>query len=160
VTLTKTTTRAIAFSIALVAAGATVAGAAVFQLPILGFGRAAAGATAAPARRPVAPHKIRPNVIVKTRIVDDIVHRPAPTRAYGAPASTPSPAPMVAVSAANSTAVTAPTSPAVISGVPSASAGVRVGGRLDDGHEREHEDAPGGSGQVANTHAEISVVDQ
>lgn len=79
---TKSTTRALAASVAFVAAGATVAGAAVFQLPILGFGRAdLASATASPAgSRPALP-VVRPpakaEVIVKSRYVDDIVHRRA-----------------------------------------------------------------------------------
>ena len=42
VPFTKTTIRAFAASIAFVAAGATLAGAAVFHLPVLGFGSASA----------------------------------------------------------------------------------------------------------------------
>jgi hypothetical protein len=82
--LTKTTTRAFAASIAFVAAGATVAGAAVFHLPVLGFGPASAATRPLPGRRAVAvePRKTEPVKIVRTRYVDDVVHRPAPTSAY------------------------------------------------------------------------------
>ena len=78
--LTKTTTRAFAASLALVAAGGTIAGAAVFHLPILGFGRAdaaSANGRAAAAKRPLRSlDKAQPKVIVKTRYVDVIVHVP------------------------------------------------------------------------------------
>ena len=79
--LTKTTTRAFAASLALVAAGGTIAGAAVFHLPILGLGRAdAASAKVAPAPKPAAvAHKARRKVVVKTRYADVIVHVPAPS---------------------------------------------------------------------------------
>src|SRR4051794_10594294 len=42
--LNRTTTRALAASVAMVAAGGTVAGAAVFHIPVLGFGAVNAGA--------------------------------------------------------------------------------------------------------------------
>ena len=80
--LTKTTTRAFAASLALVAAGGTIAGAAVFHLPILGLGRAdAASAKVAPTAPKAAPvaHKAHRKVIVKTRYADVIVHVPAPS---------------------------------------------------------------------------------
>ncbi len=83
--LTKTTIRALAASTAFVAAGVTLAGAAIFHVPVLGFSRASAAtrsaappvdAAVAVRRRTVAPVKI-----VRTRYVDDIVHRPAPVGA-------------------------------------------------------------------------------
>jgi hypothetical protein len=125
---TKSTTRALAASVALVAAGATVAAAAVFQLPILGFGRASvASAIAVPDRvKPpveVVRRKVKPKVVVKTRYVDDIVHRPAPVRTYnvnGSPGpaqppatiafvSTPTPTPTVTVPTAITRPAAAPT---------------------------------------------------
>ncbi len=92
--LTTTSVRALAASIAIVASGATFAGAAVFHLPILGFGRTGVASAAAPATtaatiaKPLA-HKVRPKVIVKTRVVTDIVHRPAPVPAVADAAWTP-----------------------------------------------------------------------
>jgi hypothetical protein len=91
---TKTKTRALAASVAFVAAGATVAGAAVFQLPILGFGRAqVASATATPVdAKPavtVVRRKIEPKVVVRTRYVTDIVHRRAQARTESMPAAAP-----------------------------------------------------------------------
>lgn len=108
---TKTTIRALAASAVLVAAGSTVAGAAAFHLPILGFGAAPASASPTPASvKPAAPaarRAVRPRKIVKTRYVDDIVHRPAavsasPSRA--AVGTAPTVAPMTA-----STSVPPPT---------------------------------------------------
>ena len=85
VPLTKTTIRALAASIALVAAGATVAGAAVFQLPILGFAQARpCRAAVSPGGTHVVTRPAAPVKIVRTRYVDDIVHRPAPATAYPA----------------------------------------------------------------------------
>jgi hypothetical protein len=67
----------------MVAAGGTVASAAVFHLPVLGFGVSNAAASSSPAARvatvhPQAPRAV-PRRVVKTRFVDDIVHR----RAHG-----------------------------------------------------------------------------
>ncbi|HTL87658.1 MAG TPA: hypothetical protein VL856_20915 [Acidimicrobiia bacterium] len=78
--LTQTTTRALAASIAVVAAGATIAGAAVFHLPVFGFGStSAANAATAPVRSaPTTTNAVAPIKVVRTRYVDDIVHRPAP----------------------------------------------------------------------------------
>jgi hypothetical protein len=90
VPLSKTTTRAFAASIAFVAAGATVAGAAVLHLPVLGFGPApAATPTPLAVRRVLAvePEKVAPVKIVRTRYVDDVVRRPTPVRAYRAPSA-------------------------------------------------------------------------
>jgi hypothetical protein len=78
--LKTSTTRALAASLAFVAAGATVAGAAVFHLPVLGFGRAPSAHAAVPVT-PVAARKVVPRKVVRTRIVTDIVHRPAPPSA-------------------------------------------------------------------------------
>jgi len=73
--LKTSTTRALAASIAFAAAGATCASAAVFHLPVLGFGRAPKSHVAAPVI-PVVARKVEPRKIVRTRIVTDIVHRP------------------------------------------------------------------------------------
>ena len=81
---TKTTARAFAASIAFVVAGATLAGAAVFHLPVLGFSSASASAAPAPVRKVLATHKVAPRKIVRIRYVDDVVHRPAPVSAYAA----------------------------------------------------------------------------
>jgi len=83
VQLTKTTTRAFAASLAMVAAGGTIAGAAVFHLPILGINGAAASAnstphTAEPAAA-AAHNKAHRRVVVKTRFADVVVHVPAPS---------------------------------------------------------------------------------
>ena len=106
--LNRTTTRALAASVALVAAGGTVAGAAVFHLPILGFGAANAGASSAVVRtvadvRPAA--KIAPIRVVRTRYVDQIVHQHRGAAASRATA----PQPSAPVAAASPTA--APTTP-------------------------------------------------
>ncbi len=104
---TKTTTRALAASIAIVAAGATVAAAAVFQLPILGFGSPAVASASATPVKPtttVAPRKVVPRIIVKTRYVDDIVHRRAVASArVPAPSYTP-----LASTVRSATTLTAP----------------------------------------------------
>jgi hypothetical protein len=85
-TLTKTTTRALAASIAIVSAGATLAGAAVFHLPVLGFRSAAASESSTHRyEQPIARHAVRPIAVVRVRYVEDIVHRPAPASSYSAP---------------------------------------------------------------------------
>lgn len=143
--LTKTTTRAFAASLAMVAAGGTIAGAAVFHLPILGLGRAdVASANASPAVKraaPVARKKVRAKVIVKTRYADEIVHVPttsgappaaATAPAFAAPASQPSSTDPVGVVAEPDETTTLP-SPATT-----------VAEHDDEGedeHEHEHEEA-------------------
>jgi hypothetical protein len=97
VTFTKTTTRAFAASLAMVAAGGTIAGAAVFHLPILGLGRAdvaSADATSTAPKRVVhaVPKKAHRKVVVKTRYADVIVHVPAPSSGgSGGAAAIPAP---------------------------------------------------------------------
>jgi len=106
VPLTKSTIRALAASIALVAAGGTVAAAAVFQLPILGFAQAPASAAVSPGATPVVTRPAAPVKVVRTRYVYDIVHRPAPASAYPAArvvATTPPPATLVAAVAVPAT---------------------------------------------------------
>src|SRR5690242_2064464 len=103
-TLTKTTTRALAASIAIVSAGATLAGAAVFHLPVLGFRSAAAAGESSVHRyvQPVHRHTVRPIVVVRTRYVDDVVHRPAPASSYSVPrGAAPYPAPRAAAAIAS-----------------------------------------------------------
>jgi hypothetical protein len=84
VPFTKTTARAFAASIAFVVAGATLAGAAVFHVPVLGFSSAAASSTPTPVRKVLAIHKVAPRKIVRVRYVDEVVHRPAPVSTYSA----------------------------------------------------------------------------
>ena len=84
VLVTKTTAQAFAASIAFIVAGAVVAGAAVFHLPVLGFSAPSASAAPAPVRKVLATHKVTPRRIVRIRYVDDVVHRPAPVSAYPA----------------------------------------------------------------------------
>ncbi len=113
VPLNKTTTRALAASIAFVAAGTTVAGVAVFHLPVLGFGRAAAASAAtAPVRSGhTVIRKVAPIKVVRTRYVDDIVHRPAPTSAYPmmrAVAATSAPRPAAPVAPVVAVALSVP----------------------------------------------------
>jgi hypothetical protein len=103
----------------MVAAGATVAGAAAFQLPILGFGRAAAGAVPAPADR-AAPSrhaaavraKVRPKVVVKIRYADEIVHRRVAAVTTASAPTAPGPATTAPTTTAPTTTaptITAPT---------------------------------------------------
>jgi hypothetical protein len=144
VPLTKTTTRAFAASLVMVAAGGTIAGAAVFHLPILGLGRAdVASASAAPVAKravPVAPKKVHPKVIVKTRYADQIVHVPAPSVASSAtpvaaavtsaPAQPPAPSPdPVGTIAEPEETTTTPPSPST------------TVAEHDDEGEHDHEDA-------------------
>jgi hypothetical protein len=152
VPFTKTTTRALAASVALVAAGATVAGAAVFQLPILGFGRANVASATTTAARPkpaLVVRKVKPKVVVKTRYVVDIVHRRAPARAanmqaapvYASTASAPPPtayvqAPAVTVAAPAPAAIAPPrtSSPTTAAWSEDGSDGVEHGGPPTAGH--------------------------
>jgi hypothetical protein len=97
VPLSTTTTRALAASLALVAAGATFAGTAAFHLPVLGFTQPARAALAAREPRPVQVRRLRPKPVrvVRTRVVTDVVHRPAPTP-VSAPVAVVSPVPVAA----------------------------------------------------------------
>lgn len=81
--LTKTTTRALAVSAALVVSAGSIAGAAVFHLPILGLDRTSVASAESTTARPAAVvHRaVKPRRIVKTRYVNDIVHIPAPASA-------------------------------------------------------------------------------
>lgn len=118
--LDKTTTRAFAASIALVLAGAVVAGAAVFHLPILGFGSAGAESTVPHPSPSTTAHGVQPRVIVRTKYVDDVVHRPAPaTSASSASAasSTGSSSGAPAQPAAGTASTYAPAAPAVAAAV-------------------------------------------
>jgi hypothetical protein len=133
VPLNRTTIRALAASVAMLAAGGTVAAAAVFHIPVLGFGAASAGASAnrieqAAAVRPAKP--VAPIRVVKTRYVDQIVHHQMAAPAAFAPTAPPAtaaPAPM----AARATAVT--TAPVTAPPVTQPPAAPYPGG--DDGHE-------------------------
>lgn len=93
--LNRTTTRALAASVALVAAGGTLAGAAVFHIPVLGFGAANAGATARQIERVASvdttAKRVAPIRVVKTRFIDQFVHHRA-AAAAAAPAAPAAPA--------------------------------------------------------------------
>lgn len=139
---TKTTTRALAASVALVAAGATVAAAAVFQLPILGFGRATvASASAVPVRAVVVRQRVKPKVIVKIRYVDDIVHRPAPvgTDAMRSSQATTPPSANVAYV---STPMPAPAVPTTIASRPAALSAPTKTPSTEDGYDAHEHDGP------------------
>jgi hypothetical protein len=132
VPLKKTTTRALAASVAFVAAGGTVAGAAVFHLPVLGFGPTNAGATAsAVASTTMKKTKtVTPIRVVKTRIVDEIVHRRAATR--GTAGAAPATGVPIAPSAAG---VAMPTSPPATETPDAPEAGGGEDHESDDTHE-------------------------
>ncbi len=120
-TLSRTTVRALAASVVFVAAGATVAAAAVFHLPVLGFGPAPSAAAASATPVAAVRDAVTPRKVYKTRYVDDVVHAPAATtppsssRGYrsapGATAAAPTAAPVTGATApAPSTSTTgAPT---------------------------------------------------
>jgi hypothetical protein len=76
--LKRSTARAVAASFAIVVVGGTFAGAAVFHLPILGF-RSGSPARAVEQRfeRPGIVRASKRRVVVRTRIVDVVVHRPS-----------------------------------------------------------------------------------
>ncbi len=109
--LTKTTTRAFAASLAMVAAGGTIAGAAVFHLPILGINGAAASANTASHKADpavaAAHNKAHRKVVVKTRFADVVVHVPAPSSGTVAAAADvtapPAPAPTMEPAASTGT---------------------------------------------------------
>jgi hypothetical protein len=80
--VSRSTSRAIAASVALVIAGGTLAGAAVFHLPILGFGKgatanAAETRAAQPVEKRVVVRSPKPRVVLRTRYVNVVVHRRA-----------------------------------------------------------------------------------
>jgi hypothetical protein len=161
VPFTKTTTRALAASIALVAAGATVAAAAVFQLPILGFGHATvASASAVPARVVVVRRRVEPKVIVKVRYVDDIVHRRAPveTNAIGSSQMTAfQPEPVASVSAPMPT----PAVPTTIARGPAMLRAPTKAPPTEDGYDAHKDDGPSPTGHSTETaHAPAPAVDQ
>lgn len=147
-TFSKTTVRAFAASVALVAAGGTVAGAAVFHWPILGFGResvASASDVTRSAVRTVAARKPSPRVIVKTRYVDDVVHRRAPSPAYApTPPATAAVAVVAPAAAVTSTSSSTPTTLAPSSTTVPPTTVPYVD---DEGHDRgDHEGTHGGGG--------------
>jgi hypothetical protein len=76
--LKRSTARAVAASFAIVIAGGTFAGAAVFHLPILGFGRGLPVGAVAQRFEPAAIVRApKCRVVVRTRDVDVVVHRPS-----------------------------------------------------------------------------------
>jgi hypothetical protein len=160
VPFSTTTTRAIAASAAIIAASGTVAGAAVFHVPILGFGRAEiAAATVEPPtnRTPArAPMHSSSRVIVKTRYVDDIVHRRG--RIYAAP-TLPTSAPVVAPAGAPS--ATSPTSTAATTSTTATTTSTSVPRREDDGHDGNEHDGSVETGHDADTTStQASAVDR
>ena len=77
-TRTPQAVRAFAASVVMVTAGGTVATAAVLHLPVLGFGAASAAVASPRVAEHSEPAHRAPIRVVRTRIVDDVVHRPAP----------------------------------------------------------------------------------
>jgi hypothetical protein len=160
VPFTKTTTRALAASVALVAAGATVAAAAVFELPILGFGRATvASASAVPARAVAVHRRVKPKVIVKVRYVDDVVHRPAPVGTdTGSVLMTASPPATVTFVSAP---VPTPVVPTTIASRPAMLTPPTKAPSTEDGHDAHENDAPSLTGHRTDTaQAQAPAVDQ
>lgn len=144
--LNRTTTRALAASVALVAAGGTVAGAAVFHIPVLGFGASNAGATATQfaqvaAVRPRAATKVMPRRVVKTRYVDQIVHHQSAWSGSSATTAATAAPPAPAATAAPRHADQAPTStpptmdPNPPAGEPPSAPEPPESGHGDDSHE-------------------------
>ncbi len=146
---TQTTIRALAASAVLVAAGGTVAGAAVLHAPILGFGRAeAASANAAPSSAtpgvPGVERKVRPVVVVKTRYEDEIVHRPAASsyaRAASAPSSAQEVSPASPETAPSTTSPTTASSPTTTMAPPVVTTTTTPTTWVDDDHGRETVDS-------------------
>lgn len=142
--LNRTTIRALAASVAMFTAGGTVAAAAVFHLPVLGFD--AAGASSPTAQvEPVATVHAKPVVplrVVKTRVVTEIVHHHAAAASMPAPAA-PFAVPAPAASVSSTSGTTAPSAP--VAQQPTSPTG--GGYETDDGHEDGH-DGHGGSEDV------------
>jgi hypothetical protein len=107
--LKRSTARAVAASFAIVVAGATFAGAAVFHLPILGFkSRSPVNGVEQRFERPGIV-RAQKRVVVRTRYVDVVVHRPSAPVAQPPAAST---FPTIASGPAGTTyATTTPTAP-------------------------------------------------
>jgi hypothetical protein len=150
VSLNRTTIRALAASVAMVTAGGTVAAAAVFHIPVLGF--AAAGAAPKPVERVAAVHavakRVAPIRVVKTRYVDEIVHH------HSAAPSTPAPVAPVAARAAltpvRAASVVPPmTAPPVAQPPVSPVPGGEDGHESDDGGHGDH--GSGGDAPTAGT---------
>jgi hypothetical protein len=154
----RTTIRALAASMAMLTAGGTVAAAAVFHLPVLGF--EAAGASASQGHleaavvdtaKPVAPRRV-----VKTRIVTEIVHHHAAASAAAAPTGVAAPASVAPPASAASSGAMVPTAPPVAQPPVAPAPGSGDGHEGDDethelghdGHGGEGGDAPG-TGQPA-----------
>ena len=153
--LNRTTTRALAASVALVAAGGTVAGAAVFHIPVLGFGASNAGAAAtqfvqASAVRTSAT-KALPRRVVKTRYVDQIVHHHSAwsgsagvTTAAGV--SAPAPAAAPATAAPRHADEAPPTTPPTMDPTPPPTEEPPTSEPPDDGGHDSHEGHGGHGG--------------
>jgi hypothetical protein len=160
VPFTKTTTRALAASIALVAAGATVAAAAVFQLPILGFGHASIAAASAVPARAVVQRSVEPKVIVKVRYVDDIVHRRAPASTNALRSSQKTafpPQPIASVSAPMPTTAV----PTTIARGPAMLTAPTKVPPTEDAHDAHEDDGPSLTGHSTETaQAPAPAVDQ
>ena len=148
----KTTARAFAASIAFVIAGATLAGAAVFHLPVLGFSSASASAARAPVRKVLAAHKVTPRRVVRIRYVDDVVHRPAPVSSYPArPVAVsyqPPPAPPVVPVLA---AAAPPTSPTTAAAAPQRPASTTYHENSQPDREVGDHGPPGVQGSTSTT---------
>jgi hypothetical protein len=147
VPLNRTTVRALAASVAMFTAGGTVAAAAVFHLPVLGFD--AAGASASPRHLEQAAviharaHAVTPVRVVKTRVVTEIVHHhavAASTSAHAAPVAVAAPAPASVIPTGNTVPMTSPP----VAQPPTGPTHGDDGHEADDTHETGH-DGHGGA---------------
>jgi hypothetical protein len=157
VSLNRTTVRALAASVAMFTAGGTVAAAAVFHLPVLGFDAAAVRAPTAQVERVASVHTqpVAPIRVVKTRVVNEIVHHHAVAASMPAPIASAA----VRVAAPGSVSSTSPTTAPPPSMAPPTApmSGGNDGHDAGDTTETEHDghgDEPGrdavsspGSGQ-------------
>ena len=152
--LNRTTVRALAASVAMFTAGGTVAAAAVFHLPVLGFGAAGVRAPTAQVERVAAVHAqpVAPIRVVKTRVVNEIVHHHAAAASMSAPVASAALPGAAAPGSVSSTSATTAPSPSMAPPTAPMSGGNDTTETEHDGHR----DEPGrdavsspGSGQPA-----------
>ncbi len=149
-TRTPTTIRALAASVVMVAAAGTIAAAATFHLPVLGFGSAGAALAEPPsAAIRTAPRHVEPIRVDRTRVVTSVVHRPSPTVAY---------APTVHTYAPQSVRAAAPRAVAADTAAPLPTAAPPVAASAPrDGHDRHDDEGHDGSreGAAPHPHGEV-----
>jgi len=143
VPLNRTTVRAVAASVAMLTAGGMVAAAAVFHIPVLGFAAADAGASPRHFEQAAVSHTkakaVTPIRVVKTRVVDEIVHHQSvaasmPASVASAAVAAPAPA------SVNSTSGTVAPVPSPVAPPPTAPSsggddGQQAGGSHGTGHD-------------------------